>query len=103
MRRGKRSGEKEKRERERAGSKNDKGSSELLFQCGDFICSNHHLSNNTGGIWMKYCTVAKSMDRDRPICVEVNGYAHVACALRAEVDQFQGNHDAQIAAQATRL
>ena len=38
--------------------------------------------NITGGIWMKYCTVAKNMGRDRPISVEVNGCARVACALR---------------------
>ena len=30
---------------------------------------------------MKYCTVAKSMGRDRTNSVEVNGCAHVACAL----------------------
>ena len=40
--------------------------------------------NITGGIWMKYCTVAKSygMGRDRPISVEVTGCARVACALQ---------------------
>ena len=36
----------------------------------------------TRGNWMKYCTVAKRMGRDRPISVEVNGGAHAACALR---------------------
>ena len=35
--------------------------------------------NITGGIWMKYCTVAKSMGRERPISVEVNG---CMCARR---------------------
>ena len=34
--------------------------------------------NITGGIWMKYCTVTKSMGRERPICVEVNGCARTA-------------------------
>ena len=27
------------------------------------------------GIWMKYCTVAKTMGRDKPTCVEVNSSA----------------------------
>ena len=35
-----------------------------------------------GGIWVYYCTVAKTMDQDRPICIEVNGCARVACAVR---------------------
>ena len=59
-----------------------------------------------GGIWTKNCTVAKSMGRNRPISVEVNGCAHVACALRPSrsipVAIFL-NHDAQIAAQMTRF
>ena len=60
----------------------------------------------TGAIWMKYCTVAKGMGPDRPISVEVNGYARVACALRPSrsipVAIFL-NHDVQIAAQTTRF
>ena len=34
-----------------------------------------------GGIWMKYCPVAKTVGWDRPICVKVNG-RRAACALR---------------------
>ena len=36
----------------------------------------------TGGNWMKYCTVAKSMRRSRPIWTSVVVRARVACALR---------------------
>ena len=77
-----------------------------------FYWNDRHLSadsvkpNITGGIWMKYCTVAKSMGRDRPISVAVNGWARVACALRTSrsipVAIFL-NHDAQITAQTTRF
>ena len=55
---------------------------------------------------MKYCTVTKSMGRDRPISVEVNGCARVACALppsRSIPVAIFLNHDAQIAAQTARF
>ena len=61
-----------------------------------------------GGVWMKSCTVAKTMVWDRPVCVEVNGCAceRVSCALRPSrsipVTIFL-NHDAQIAAQTTHF
>ena len=35
-----------------------------------------------GGNWMKYCTVAKSMRRGRPIWTSVSVRARVSCALR---------------------
>ena len=62
----------------------------LMFQMFQFyfVKIDRHMSadseklNIIGGIWMKYCTLAKTMSRDRPICVEVRGCTHVACAPR---------------------
>ena len=53
---------------------------------------------------MKYCTMAKSMGRDRPIFVEVTGRVRVAGALRPSQSLpvvVCLNHDSQIAAQTT--
>ena len=61
--------------------------------------------NIIGGNWTKYCTVAKSVGRGRPICTSVVVGARAACALRPiqsiPVAIFL-NHDAQRAAQTTR-
>ena len=60
--------------------------------------------NIVGGNWMKYCAVAKSVGRSRPIWTSVVVCARVACALRPvrsiPVAIFL-NHDAQSAAQTT--
>ena len=62
--------------------------------------------NIIGGNWTKYCTVAKSVGRGRPISASVVVGARVACALRPvqsiPVAIFL-NHDAQSAAQTTRF
>ena len=62
--------------------------------------------NIIGGNWTKYCTVAKSVGRSRPIWTSVVVCARVACALRPvqsiPVAIFL-NHDAQSAAQTTRF
>ena len=60
--------------------------------------------NIIGGNWMKYCTVAKSVGRRRPIWTSVVVCARAACALRPVRSIPVGiflNHDAQSAAQTT--
>ena len=62
--------------------------------------------NIIGGNWTKYCTVAKSVGRGRPIGTSAVVHARVACALRPvqsiPVAIFL-NHAAQSAVQTTRF